>query len=151
MSNMKRNKADEGLKESPNELDPIDIFHTAIGSVLTFPELDADLKNYEMYKSGLHDCECLYGMIDKLEIIKDVRQENASPSIFRCPLCLQAFPELFQLNSHECITDDLELCQDRHSSSSASTALTSTRKDIGELLKGKPKMKLLHIFTLFFI
>ena len=112
---MKRNKTDEVVKESHDFLYPIDIFGDSKPT-----ELDLDLKNYEMYKAGLHECEHVFRMVNKLDI--------------RCPLCLQVFSELNQLRLHHCFTDDLDLFKGGNRSSTASMALTSTRKDIGELL-----------------
>ena len=123
---MKRNRTDEVVKESPDFIYPIDIFGDSKPT-----ELDLDLKNYEMYKAGLHECEYIFWMVNRLEII-DVCQENNSTS--RCPLCLQVFSELNQLRLHHCFTDDLNLFEGGKGSTRASTALTSTRKDIGELL-----------------
>lgn len=126
MFNTKRIKTDEGLKESISK-----------GSILINLDFDTNIDNYEMYKMGLHDREYLFGMINNLDLMEDIIQDNTTDGSFRCPVCLQALLELFQLSSHRCITEDLERCKDR--SSSASTALTSTRKDIGELLERLPK------------
>ena len=115
---IKRNRSDEAVKES---YDVIDIFEDSKPT-----ELDSDLKNYEMYKAGLHECEYIFGMVNRLEIIEDIIQENNSS--FKCPLCLQAFPELNQLRLHHCNTDDLDLFKGGNRSSRASMALTSTRK-----------------------
>ena len=94
---MKRNRTDEVVKESPDFIYPIDIFGDSKPT-----KLDLDLKNYEMYKAGLHECEYIFGMVSRLEII-DVCQENNSTS--RCPLCLQVFSELNQLRLHHCFTE----------------------------------------------
>ena len=128
---MKRNRTDEVVKESHDFIYSIDIFGDSKPT-----ELDSDLRNYEMYKAGLHECEYIFGMINRLEII-DVFQDNNSTS--RCPLCLQVFSELNQLRLHHCFTDDLNLFECGKGSTRASMALTSTRKDIGQLLDGIPK------------
>ena len=129
---MKRNRTDELVKESHDCIYPIDIFRDSKPT-----ELDLDLKNYEMYKAGLHECEYIFGMVNRLEIIEDVFQENNSTS--RCPLCLQVFSDLNQLRLHHCFTDDFDIFKGGNRSSTASTALTSTRKDIGKLLDVIPR------------
>ena len=128
----KRYKPDEVLDESLDVADSVDVLRDSEDIF----GLDADLKNYETYKRGLDECEYFFGMINKLAIIEEAVQDNEAS--FRCPVCFQAFTELFQLNSHECTLDDPGLFQDGYRSSNISTALTSTRKDIGELLQGIP-------------
>ena len=128
---MKRNRTDEVVKESHDFIYSIDIFGYSKPT-----ELDSDLRNYEIYKAGLHECEYIFGMVNRLEII-DVFQENNSTS--RCPLCIQVFFEMNQLRLHHCFTDDLNLFECGKGSTRASTALTSTRKDIGQLLDVIPK------------
>ena len=124
-----RNRSDEVDKETCDFNDIFgDSYHTELGS---------DLKNYEMYKADLHECEYMFGMINRLEIIEDIIQENNSS--FKCPICLQAFPELNRLPLHHCNTDDLDLFKGGSRSSRAAMALTSTRKDIGDLLDFIPK------------
>ena len=142
MLQTKRTKPDEGFKEAHILADSVALFRDTRAS----SEVGADLNNYEAYKRGLHECEQLFGMINKLDIIEDINQDKSV--CFKCPLCLQAFPELFQLSSHKCIFNDLDLFHDRTRSSNASIALTSTRKDIGDLLNGIPSSKFPEQFGL---
>ena len=60
--------------------------------------------------------------------------DNKDPGSFRCISCPRSFHELFHLTSHRCQNGDLGLDHDEIRSPEASTVLTSTRKDIGELL-----------------
>ena len=114
-----------------------DILQITTNSNEIISELGPDLNTYEVYKRNLHECEYLFGLMNRLEVIEDPTQDKEA--YLRCPLCLQVFFEQFQLRSHKCNADvDFELFTTRTSSSKASTALTSTRKDIGDLLKGIP-------------
>ena len=90
---------------------------------------------------GLHK----YGVATVLSTINGIFQDNKDPGSFRCFSCLKSFPELFHLTSHRCQKGNLGLDHDEIRSPEASTVLTSTRKDIGELLaalKGPIRTKL---------
>ena len=131
MPNRKRNKCIEDLNEE-RSLDE------------TFELFDGDVLDYDMYIAEMYDRENLVEMILNLNIndqervssstINDIFQDNEDPGSFRCTSCLESFHELFHLTSHRCQNGDLGLDHDETRSPNESTALTSTRKDISDLL-----------------
>ena len=92
----------------------------------------------------MYDRENLVDIIHNLNIndhetissstINNIFQDNTDPGSFRCISCFKSFHELFHLTSHRCQNGDLSLDHNEIRSPEASTVLTSTRKDIGELL-----------------
>ena len=131
MPNRKRNKCIEHLNKERSLNETFDLFNE-------------DVLDYDLYIAEMYDRENLVEMILNLNIndqesvssstINDIFQDNEDPGSFRCISCFKSFHELFHLTSHRCQKGNLGLDHNEIRSPEASTVLTSTRKDIGELL-----------------